>query len=243
MLDVSLWSDFYKMLTFKNEAMTFQEELENSTGMKLRLKINDNRSTMLSVKWEPDYAKVSLHRMFLQAPKNIMQALACYLKGEHKQLAPSIRAYIETNLQKLDYSSQLDTCKLQTKGKVYDLKDVYGSLNKEYFNDKLNLNITWFGKPQQTNKSRITFGLYHDPLKLIKINRLLDSNHFPEYFVCYVVYHEMLHYVCPTYVDENGQKHIHSREFKMKEKEFSHYTLAKEWIHDNQQFLFNEEVI
>ncbi len=96
------------------EALTFQEQLENSAGMKLHLKINDNRSTMLSVKWEPDCTKVSLHRMFLQAPQNVMQALACYLRGEHKNISPSIKAYIEDNLQKLDYSYQRDLSNLQT---------------------------------------------------------------------------------------------------------------------------------
>lgn len=225
------------MLPFKQE-MTLQEELENSTGMKLRLKINDNRSTMLSVKWEPDYTKVSLHRMFLRAPQNVMQALACYLKGEHKRLAPSIKAYIEDNLQKLDYSSQLDERKLETRGKIYDLKKLYDSINQDYFNNQLNLNITWFGKPHNACKSRITFGLFHDPLKLIKINRLLDNPHFPDYVVSFVVYHEMLHYVCPTYVDEKGQKHIHSKEFKQREKQFIHYHLAQKWIRENQQALF-----
>ena len=91
-----------------SNALTIQEQLKIGAGIKLRLKINDNRSTMLSVKWEPDCTKVSLHRMFLQAPQNVMQALACYLRGEHKKIAPSIKAYIEDNLQKLDYSHQID---------------------------------------------------------------------------------------------------------------------------------------
>lgn len=219
--------------------LTFQEKLQHSVGGNLCLKINDNRSTMLSVKWEPDCTKVSLHRMFLQAPQNIMQALACYLRGEHPRLAPSIKAYIEDNLQKLDYSHQLDLSKLETKGKIYDLQSLYKRLNKEYFNNKLNLYMTWFGTAKRTARSRITFGLFHDPLKLIKINRLLDSKRFPEYFVCYVIYHEMLHYVCPAYVDERGMKHIHSKEFKEREKEFKHYHEAQEWVRNNQRYLFS----
>lgn len=220
---------------------TFQQKLENSAGMKLQLKINDNRSTMLSVKWEPDCAKVSLHRMFLQAPLNVMQALGCYLKGEHKKIAPSIKAYIEDNLQKLDYSHELDLSKLQVKGSVHDLESIYAQLNEEYFNNALELHITWFGKSKKKKHrpNRITFGLFHDPLKLIKINRMLDSNYFPYYFVSFVVYHEMLHYVCPTYVDEKGQKHIHSKAFKEREKQFKHYKMAQQWIKDNQNYLFN----
>lgn len=227
------------MLYDSEQTLTFQQQLENSAGMKLQLKINDNRSTMLSVKWEPDYAKVSLHRMFLQAPQNVMQELACYLNGKHTKIAPSIKAYIEDNLQKLDYSHELDLSKLQTKGRVHDLNEIYADLNHEYFNKTLGLHITWFGKSQKRGKNRITFGLFHDPLKLIKINRILDNKHFPDYFVSYVVYHEMLHYVCPTYVDEKGQKHIHSKAFKEKEKEFKYYKKAQQWIRDNQNYLFN----
>jgi predicted SprT family Zn-dependent metalloprotease len=241
MSGVFLWSGFYKMSkmsTFSKEALTFQQQLENNAGMKLQLKINDNRSTMLSVKWEPDCTKVSLHRMFLRAPQNIMQALACYLRGEHNSIAPSIKAYIEDNLHKLDYSHQLDLSKLETKGRVYDLQGTYKDLNREYFGNQLNLHITWFGKSQRRNRNRITFGLYHDPLKLIKINRLLDNKRFPDYFVSYVIYHEMLHYVCPTYVDEKGVKHIHSKEFKELEKKFKYFSQAQKWIRDNQNYLF-----
>lgn len=221
------------------QLLTFQEQLENRIGTKLQLKINDNRSTMLSVKWESDCTKVSMHRMFLEAPQNIMQALTCYLKGEQKKLAPSIKAYIEVNLQKLDYSHELDLSKLQTAGNVYDLKRIYDDLNREYFDNALKLHITWFGKTHTRNRSRITFGLYYDPLKLIKINRLLDQVHFPDYVIAYVVYHEMLHYVCPTYVDEKGQKHIHSKEFKAQEKKYPYFDLAEQWLKKHHNELFS----
>lgn len=233
-----LWSVSYKMSALIDSKQTFQEKLEIHAGIKLQLKINDNRSTMLSVKWSPDGTRVSLHRMFLKAPANIMKALACYLKREHKSLAPSIKAYIEDNLQKIDYSYQLDLNKLQTKGEFFDLKKTYEEVNKDYFNDQLKLYITWFGKAQRSSSNRITFGLYHDPLKLIKISRLLDQQHFPDYFVSYIIYHEMLHHVCPAFVDEKGMKHIHSRNFKEREREFRYYQLAQEWIKNNQKYLF-----
>jgi hypothetical protein len=226
-------------LNYKDN-LIFQQQLETSVGSKLQLKINDNRSTMLSVKWQPDCTKVSLHRMFLQAPQNVMQELACYLRGEHKNITPSIKAYIEDNLKNLDYSHQLDLTKLQTKGKVYDLQEIYHSLHQEYFDRQLGLYITWFGTSKRINRNQITFGLYHDPLKLIKINRLIDHHYVPAYFVSYVVYHEMLHYVCPSYVDEKGFKHIHSKEFKEREKEFNFYKEAQKWIKENQDYLFSK---
>lgn len=237
-----LWKGFFEMYrrnSLSRSTLMFHEQLEHDVGSKLDLKINDNRSTMLSVKWEPDCTKVSVHRMFLQAPQNVMQALACYLKGKDKKLAPSIKAYIEHSLQQLDYSHELDLSTLQTEGRVYDLQKMYDDLNREYFSHPLGLHITWFGERKRRASRRVTFGLYHDPLRLIKINRLLDNRHFPDYFVAYVIYHEMLHYVCPAYVDQKGQKHIHSKAFKEREQEFEYYRHAQEWIQDNQDYLFD----
>lgn len=218
--------------------LSLQRDLEQTSKKKLQVKINDNRSTMLSVKWDPDCTKVSLHRMFLEAPRNIMQELACYLRRESSFISPSLKAFIEFNLQKLDYSHQLDISQLKSQGNVYNIRQMYQELNREYFNGKLRLHITWFGKSTQRNRTKVTFGLYHDPLRLIKIHRLLDSPSIPDYVVSYVIYHEMLHHVCPAYVDEKGMNRVHSREFKMKEQNYRHFNLAQSWIKEHQDFLF-----
>src|ERR1700722_470754 len=183
----------------RKQVLTLHEHLENRIGTKLQLKINDNRSTMLSVKWEPDCAKVSLHRMFLTAPQNIMEELTCYFSQEGKIISPNVKAYIEDNLKKIDYSHTLNKGRLSHQGDVYNLQTIYNQLNHEYFNNELQLAFTWFGKANQRNRSKVTFGLYHDSLKLIKIHKMLDNDSFPEYFVSFVMYHEMLHNVCPGF--------------------------------------------
>lgn len=222
----------------QHKTKIIHNRLEQSLGKRLLLKINDNRSTLLSVKWEPSFTKVSLHHMFLQAPRNVMKALTCYLRGGDNRLDPSIKAFIETGIQSLDYSHQLDSSKLQVSGKVYNLQKLYREINDTYFNRPLGLRITWFGHGKRISRRRVTFGLYHDALRLIKINRLLDDVQFPEYFVSYVIYHEMLHYVYPAYVDETGRKQIHSPEFKRQEKKFEYYREAEHWIREHQSLLF-----
>lgn len=211
----------------------------NTPKKKYEFRINNNRCTMLSVKWEPDKTKVSLHKMFLDAPDNVMDQLACYLKQERKTISPEVRAFIDTNLQKMDYSWQIDPKTLEVAGSVYNLKEIYDDLNHEYFEGKLNLLITWFGKTSQKNRSRFTFGLYHDQMRLIKINRMIDSPRFPDYVVSFVIYHEMLHHVCPSYYDKKGRHHVHSKEFKAMEKKFKHFELAEHWIKRNETNLFS----
>lgn len=215
-----------------------QEALEFHSGKRIQLKINDNHSTMLSVKWESHCTKVSLHRMFLQAPQNIMEALACYIKKKNEKISPNIKSFIDDNVKKLDYSHLIDPTHLSIEGKIYHLEHIFKDVNDEYFSGTLPLRITWFGHPDQRNRSKITFGLYFDPLKLIKVHRMLDNTFFPEYLVRFVVYHEMLHYVCPAYRDLSGIQRIHSKEFKMKEREFKQYHCVQKWLKENRKCLF-----
>lgn len=216
----------------------FQKILESRCGRKIKMRVNDNHSTMLSVRWEPDHTRVSLHRMFLSAPTDVVDALAYYLKKSNHSLAPSVKAYIAQYRQKLDYSGSLDPRELKHEGRIYNLKKIYNDINEEYFEGKLRLNITWFGESVCRNKTRISFGLYHDTLRLIKINRILDKRYVPEYFIRYVIFHEMLHHVCPPHVDEGGTNRIHSNEFKRREKHFAEYHQAIQWIRNNRNKVF-----
>lgn len=216
----------------------FQKRLENDLKKSVKLIINDNRSTMLSVKWEPDCTKVSIHRFFVNAPDNIMNSLACYIRQEEKTISSSVRSFIEDNMRKLDYTHHLKKMKLDVIGKTYNLTHFLNEINREYFDNLIDLNITWFGRRKQTNRSQVTFGLYYEPLKLIKIHRLLDRPEVPDYMVSYVIYHEMLHYVCPSYFDERGKHCIHSKEFREKESQFKHYQMAQNWIDENRERLF-----
>lgn len=218
------------------------EELEKKLGLDPRskyvLKVNNNRSTMVSVKWEPDRTKVSLHQMFLNAPRNIMDDLACYIRKDHEEISPLVRAYIEDNLKKLDYSNTLNPNKLIVQGNVYNLQELFDEINKEYFDSKLNLYITWFGNLHKRSRNKVNLGLYHDATRLIKINRLMDKPEFPKFVISYVIYHEMLHHVSPSYFDENGKHQVHSKEFKKLEENFAYFKQANDWIRNNESSLF-----
>lgn len=215
-----------------------QIQLQSRCSQQLQLKINDNRSTMLSVRWESSCTKVSLHHMFLSAPNNVIQALAGSIAKQQAVVAPQVKAFIQESLKVLDHSKKINARKLIHEGKFYNLKTFYDSINDQYFNGKLNLNITWFGKHEQKNKSRVTFGLYHDALRLIKIHRLMDTPTFPDYAVSFVIYHEMLHYTCPPYIDEAGIQRIHNEEFKKHEMRFKDFQRAKSWFQKHRLSFF-----
>src|ERR1700689_2946450 len=118
---------------------------------------------------------------------------------------------------------------LRPLGGHYDLNTIYDDLNASYFGSKLDLGITWFGSAQRKARRHRKLGLYCFQSKVVKIHRLLDQPHFPPYFISYVVYHEMLHSVCPPVKAKRGRYQIHHPDFKKREKQFAQYAAAKRW--------------
>lgn len=127
---------------------------------------------------------------------------------------------------------------LRPSGGHYDLKMIFDELNAQYFDNQLNLGITWFGSAQRIARRHRKLGLYCFYTKVVKIHRLLDQPHFPPYFISYVVYHEMLHSVCPPVKAKRGRYSIHHPDFKKREKQFAQYALAKRWEEENKRLFF-----
>ncbi len=123
-------------------------------------------------------------------------------------------------------------------GGHYDLIAIFDELNATYFNNSLKIGITWFGSAQRKARRHRKLGLYCFRTKVIKIHRLLDQAHFPPYFISYVVYHEMLHSVCPPIKAKRGRYSIHHNDFKKREKEFAEYAVAKRWEEKNTRLFF-----
>jgi len=114
-------------------------------------------------------------------------------------------------------------------GDHYNLSEVYQSVNALYFENKLDLPITWFGSKKSVPKRRLTLGTYNSRSQLIKIHRLLDQAHVPYHVISYVVYHEMLHHVLPPIKERWQKRKIHHAAFKAREREFQEYSLIKEF--------------
>ena len=213
-----------------------KHRLKRHLRFKLDLVINENRTIMLNMLGR---RRLSIHKMFVDAPEEVIAAVASYVKGrERDQTKKLIRSYIQSNLQDLDYSHRISKKKLVTKGEVYDLEQIYETHNAAYFKGELELSVTWFGRQQRQRRKRVIFGEYHDSLKLIKIHRMLDDTFFPPYFVSFVVYHEMLHHIIPGYRDERGFFRVHTREFKQRERLYHDYARARAWEKRNKEKIF-----
>ncbi len=213
--------------------------LEQKTGRKLKLRINENRSTMVSVKWDTGCTTVSLHKMFLQAPKNVMEELACYIK-EKSEISPLVKSYIHQGLEKVDYSHSIDPNALVTQGSVYDLEAIYKKVEKRYFPTPLGLRITWYGPKVPTPHGSLVLGQYQRLLHLIRIHRVMDREDVPQQVLEYVIYHEMVHHLHLPKIGEGGKNLVHHEEFKKREKAFVGYEEVQDWMRNERGLFFTK---
>lgn len=198
---------------------------------KVDLKIKDNASVFLHVKKQRNLMTIFLHKAFLKAPISILSSLDQFLLSQNRSHLKILKNFMYEYFQQYPKDVQ----DLVSSGITYDLKMVLEKNNEKYFNNQIvDLKISWFNKPNYRTFSSITFGSYHKKYKLITINRILDNSLVPEYFLSFIIYHEMLHHIIPISLDEKGRRMVHSKRFKDEEKKHEHYLASKSF---KKQFL------
>ena len=213
-------------LPFHLDEQGLKTFLENASSRKLSIVITDNSTSMLSIKERKGTAMIRLHRMFLCAGSDVLNEVANYIKRTRKN-SPLIRKFINQHIHSLKKRPPRKV-NIRTKGSHHDLKEIYHSINRDYFGGKISASITWGAKSSKQSAARRTLGSYSYHSNMIRINPRLDSIKVPRYYMEFLVYHEMLHAEIGI-KKVNGRRIVHSGEFGRREKEFRQFKRAVEW--------------
>jgi hypothetical protein len=110
-------------------------------------------------------------------------------------------------------------------GRVYDLEQLFRKLNRRYFGDALPTPVlTW-----SRRRARSILGRHDRAHDTITISKALDSPDVPEWFVEYILFHEMLHIKHPAKII-NGRRYYHTPAFRAEERSFPRYKQAQDWL-------------
>ena len=166
--------------------------------------------------------KLRLHEAFLQAPDEVVQSLAKYLKRARRSDWKVVEDFAQTI--RPDHETGRTRPRLRTLGAVYDLDALASRVNRNYFQGRLRCRVGWSpARPRRSRARRprasIRYGSYHCDSDTIRIHPLLDDASVPETFVEYVIYHEMLHAVVPP-ERRNGRWVYHPPAFRHLERRF-----------------------
>ena len=110
-------------------------------------------------------------------------------------------------------------------GEVYDLDRMFAKLNRRYFDGEIpKPTITW-----SRRRTKSILGHHDHVYDSITISKTLDSSDIPEWFVEYILYHEMLHIIHPARLI-NGRRYYHTSAFRQDERKFPYYEQSQKWL-------------
>lgn len=126
---------------------------------------------------------------------------------------------------------------IEPRGEHHDLGQLFAQLNADYFSGSIQAAITWGQRKRPGVAPRryksLQLGSYAVEDALIRIHPTLDRREVPGYFVCWIIYHEMLHQKHGVPIIA-GRRRFHTPAFLAEERLFDNYEQAQLWERQNQ---------
>jgi hypothetical protein len=211
----------------QRQARRLHTRLSSELG-RVDLHITDNRRRMITVKRRPSRVELRLHHMFLGCSEKTLVAVARFARGDNSA-RETIQRYIDDHRDAIRH--EVDPSRLRHEGDCYDLAELLDIQRARFQGVELDdIHITW-GRDGKGRRS-IRFGSYDYDRRIIRIHPALDAEWVPEYFVAFIVYHELCHAVIPPR-EEGSRRLLHPPEFRELERHFPQYEEAVSWEEDN----------
>lgn len=123
------------------------------------------------------------------------------------------------------YLERAKSLSFEIAGRSRDLRSVFDYVNSCYFAGKApEPALAWVSE-----SPRRRLGYYFEPLKILAVNRALDSDAVPRYVLEFVMYHELLHHLRAG--DGRALRRVHhTKDFREQERCFTHFDEAESWL-------------
>jgi hypothetical protein len=224
-----------------SSARQLADSLSDLLAEHVRLTVHDNRSTMVSFRRGAGEIHYRVHHMFLEAPHEVVTALAAFAgprrgtAARRREAGSRIDAYVKRNRARI---AMPRADRLLAQGRVHDLQGIFDRLNVEYFESRIEARIGWGPVRPGRRRRTVKTGVYVQDARIIRIHPTLDRPQVPEFYVAAVVYHEMLHQAVPAR-EVNGRRIVHGHEFRRRERAYPDHGRARAWEDRNLALLLS----
>ena len=199
------------------------------SGKSLELTLTDNHYSMISVRRRPDGYRLRLHNMFLGAPPRTVRALARYVVHNDRRASQQLGDYIERHQHVIKRQERKPRqINVRTAGQHHDLQAIFDSLNTERFDAQLQARITWGPVTARKPRRSIKMGSFAVEDRMIRIHPMLDQADVPDYFIRWIVFHELLH-GRHDIVRKGPRRIFHTEAFLAEERAYPDFERASAW--------------
>ncbi len=218
--------------------LALEQKIRHYYEGSIRLRINNNTTNVFSLEkvYHTGEVKLSLHRIFLKAPTPVIKSLVRFIKNPIEKHKKDIRIFIYKHSDEIESKNSASRpTPVVTKGKYFNLSTIMGRINEKYFHNRLRVMVSWgkAGIVMGKARSNIQFANFDANKNLIRVNPALDKRIVPEYFMEYIIFHEMLHKVVPPTISRSGRLCFHTKAFRQREREFKDFKKAVCWQREN----------
>jgi hypothetical protein len=220
------------------------DTLSDLLAERVRLTVHDNRSTMVSFRRNPGEIHYRVHHMFLEAPAEVVHALAAFAgprrgaAARRREAGTRIDAFVRRNRARIAVPR---ADRLLARGRVHDLQAIFDRVNDAHFGGEIEARIGWGPVRPGRRRRTVKTGVYVQDARIIRIHPTLDRAEVPEFYVATVVFHEMLHQAVPAH-EVNGRRIVHGAEFRRRERAHPDYARSRAWEDRNLSLLLSSPV-
>jgi hypothetical protein len=201
--------------------------LKSSWRMKIH-SLSDRRTVSVPAYFEdaPKKVKMAVIEWTLLFPRKFRRKRPDF-RERKKKLEQVVLEFIAASGKAHTAIRRIASQDFRSIGRIYDLREVFQSLNASYFDGKLSSYIRW-GKSRGRSYQTAFTDAHGQRQNLISIAQIYNASDVPRCAIEGIVYHEMLHIAVPPYKC-NSKNIIHGREFKRAERSFPHFTEWRQW--------------
>ena len=224
-----------------SSARQLADALSDLLTERVRLTVHDNRSTMVSFRRAPGEIHYRVHHMFLEAPHEVVTALAAFAgprrgaAARRREAGTRIDAFVKRNRARIAVPR---ADRLLSRGRVYDLQEIFDRVNALHFEGRIEARIGWGPVRAGRRRRTVKTGVYVQDARIIRIHPTLDRAQVPEFYVAAVVFHEMLHQAVPAR-EVGGRRIVHGPEFRRAERAYPDHARARAWEERNLSLLLS----
>jgi hypothetical protein len=175
----------------------------------------------------PEEVKTALIDWALLSGKSRMRRGRTAYAPLKKELELLVYRHIESSGMAFPKRVRFDPRSLRTQGCLWDLSEVFDSLNRTYFNDTLSSHVRW-GKSMVRSYQSCLYDEKGVRRSLITIGAMYDRPGVPRFAVEGIMFHEMLHIAVPP-VRRRCRNVVHGADFKKRERQFPWHAQWLAW--------------
>ena len=218
-----------QLLPFKQAVMSaaaWEEALSEQLSQPCEVVYGRSRSTPVQVlRHDGRATRIRLHHFFKTAPQAVVESLGRWIQVGRRARRASrlLDDWIATQLSELPAPGP---GRLKSQGQVYDLGALLADVAREHVPELVGQapGVTWGPRRRSRSRRSLHLGSFDPQTRVIRIHPVLDHPSVPEFFVRFVLFHELLHAAIPTKA-QPGSRH-HPPAFRRRERAHPDYKSA-----------------